>query len=173
MVNKHYGPLLSTGSIKAAGAGMATMDGSSPYVPQLKAGTGFGHGLKRALHFKWDFSIDGGAISTITLSPNGYPLPANTIISNVILNPVAAPVGVGASVAFGITGATSPTTCLKGITAITSFTVDLLLAGTPVGTAATSFKLATLGNVTMTISGAALTAGIIEGWVEYFEAANA
>lgn len=126
----------------------------------------FGIGLIRYVHVQYSFALDGGAISTIT-PKNTFQLPANAIPLRVIVNPTTAPVGAGASVSIG-TSAGSSTTSLLAATAITSLTLDAVVVGV-----ATPFKTTASGNVTFTITGAALTAGVIEAWIEYVEAAAA
>jgi hypothetical protein len=125
----------------------------------------FGFGSMRCAHAKYDFALDGGAVSTITLATNA-PIPANAIVMGGIINPTTAPVGATATLAFG-TLAGSSATSLKAATAIASYTIDALMATVPVFTAATSFKMSAAGAITMTIATAALTAGVIEIFVFY------
>ena len=133
--------------------------------------TEYGVQLMRVAHFKYDFSIDGGTIGLINLAKT-VVLPATAIIYDGMLKSVIAPVGAGASIAFG-TSAGSAANSIKAATAITSFTLGALLDVIPVSTAAASVAMTASGSITMTISGANLTAGLVEGWLEYFVAANA
>lgn len=126
----------------------------------------------------YDFSILGGAISTIQLidpvltdgsqpkllgtsSPQRLVLPPSFIIARVLIDVITAPTGSGASIALG-SGIAAATTDIKGATAVGSFTG--LLDGIPVNTAATSLKIPVATVLpglyaTMTISGGVLTAG--------------
>jgi hypothetical protein len=164
---KIYSPTLAVASIVHASQG-------TPYKAGSEWGPAgdFSVGLKRVFHFKYDFSIDGGAISTITLGTpgtSGPSIPSKAILLDVTLNPTTAPVGAGASIAFGVSAGGSTTT-LKAVTAITSFTIDALLKGAM--TPAAPVKMTAAGFPTMTISGATLTAGLVEGWIEFYVAAN-
>jgi hypothetical protein len=178
MTHKMFGKNLAS-RLKAPGPGEGTVGSSNPTVPELKQGAMLGHTFQPRIHFKWDFSVDGGAISTIQLntanSGSGYPVPANALIYFGLLNIVTVPVGGGASIAFGMSAgvASGPTTCLKNTTAISGLTLDSIVAMVPVNVAAGAFKTTAKGLITMTISGAPLTAGLVEGWLFYLEAANA
>ncbi len=164
---KSYSPVLATAKIVHAQKGTPYLQGS-----EYGVASDFSVGLKRVYHFKYDFSIDGGVVSTITLGTpgtSGPSIPATAIILDVTLNSVVAPVGSGASIAFGVSAGGSTTT-LKASTAITSFTLDALLKGAM--SPAAPVKMTAAGYPTITISGAALTAGVVEGWIEYLVAAT-
>lgn len=123
-------------------------------------------------HVIYSFATDGGAVSTITPLINAN-IPANSIIFGVILNPTTALTSGGsATIAVG-TSAGSSTTSLKGATAVASYTIDALMAGTPVFTAGSAVKLSAAGSVTLTVATAALTAGVMEVFVFYVPAKNA
>jgi hypothetical protein len=120
----------------------------------------------------YSFAADGGAISTITPSINST-IPANAIIVGVILNPTTALTSGGsATIAVG-TSAGSSTTALKGATAVASYTLDAVMAGVPVFTAASAVKLSAAGSITITVATAALTAGVMEVFVFYVVPTNA
>jgi hypothetical protein len=115
----------------------------------------------------YSFALDGGAISTIT-PVNTCVIPANAVITSVAWNATTVPVGSGASISFGISAgvASGPTTCLVNTTAISGITLDEVTK-----VAVTSFKTTAQGNITFTVTGAALTAGVVEIWVDYYESA--
>jgi hypothetical protein len=111
----------------------------------------------------YDFSVDGGAISTITLKTN-TTLPAGAIISGATVHAATAPVGTGATVAIG-TLAGSSTTSILTATAITSLTLNAVITGTVTGAA--PIRLTAAGAITVTIATAALTAGKLKIYVHY------
>ena len=126
--------------------------------------------------FVYDFSVLGGAVSTIPLlDEQGNPaiLPLASLVLSVVLDVVTAVTSAGsATVAFGC----NSTTDLLGATAKASLGTGLV-AGIPVMTAATAVKIvsgsgtaatltrrnfSTIGQaVTATVAVAALTAGKI------------
>ena len=139
-----------------------------------RSGTG-----KVCLHFHdiYDFSQNGGAVSTITL--NAW-LPANAVLTFGFVDLVTAVTGTsGGTIAVGFTGTLvgggTNTTCLLGATAIASFTpAELFLALIPTpATAATWIKTATAGQISVTIAVHALTAGKFEIYGDYYVATNA
>lgn len=166
-VIKKYSPELHTAPIRHASKGVPYLMGS-----EWGNAADFSTGFKHVYHFKYDFSIDGGAVSTITLGTpglSGPSIPSTAILLDVTLNSTTALVGAGASVAFGVSAGGSTTT-LKAATAITAFTLDAILKGAM--SPAAPVKMTAAGYPTITISGAALTAGLVEGWLEYYAAAN-
>lgn len=127
----------------------------------------------------YDFSVQGGAISTINLYDQAlvsfskpalgkqatpYPslvLPASFIILNALIDVLTAPLGGGASIAFSSGVAAND---IKTATAVGSLTG--LVAAIPVNTAATAVKVpaaqvapGAIPNIV--VSGGALTAGKI------------
>lgn len=130
-----------------------------------------GLGIMAVAHAIFNFAVDGGAISAITLASNAL-IPANAIVLGGIINPTTAPVGATATIAFG-TSAGSSATSLKAATAIATYSIDALLATVPVFTAATAFKMSAAGYITMTVAVAPLTAGVIEIFVYYVLPLNA
>lgn len=105
----------------------------------------------------YDFSVDGGAIATIT--PGNSPtLPLGAIILGGTIDiTTQLTSGGAATIALG-TSAGSSSSSLKGATAVASWTVGQL-ALVPVFTAATYVKLTADGRLTLTVAAAALTAG--------------
>lgn len=104
----------------------------------------------------WDFSLDGGAIGSITFTS---ALPANAIVTNVYTDEVTA-----------VTGATD-ITLKAGSTALTgsidftgsSGTNSQALAG-----AATAIKVAASSELSIAIATAAATAGLVRFAVEFY-----
>lgn len=118
-------------------------------------------------HAILDFSVSGGAISTIT-PPVSDLIPDNAILVAATINSTTAVTSLGsATVAVG-TSAGSSTTSILGATAKTSLTLDAVLNGAC--TFAAPVKLTAAGQITFTIGTAALTAGVIEVWVLYYVA---
>ena len=134
---------------------------------EVDSSSGRGLGLLRVARALYNFAVDGGATSTITLADNAT-LPDNAVIVGATINPTTAPVGATATISFG-TLAGSSTTSLLAATAIASFTLDALINGVP--TFAVPLKLTASGSITITIAVAALTAGVIEISLLYFVAA--
>ena len=162
---KVYSPQLAVSvAVPGPGAGTIPTTGITEFTGSSKIGLN----LKRSGHAVYSFASDGGAISTITPVLT-CTVPANAIVMNGMINPTTAPVGVGASVAVGVSAGSSNHSIL-GATAITSLTLDALVVATCL---ATPFKTTAAGLVTVTISGATLTAGIIEIFFEYYHAQNA
>lgn len=124
------------------------------YTPNSTAISGLGVlGLAKA---QYDFSVDGGAISTITPAKNAI-IPSKAIILGGIIDVLTTFVGATATISIG-TSAGSSAASLKAATAVASYTAGLL-AVVPVFTAATMVKMSAAGQVTLTIATAALTAG--------------
>jgi len=121
--------------------------------------TAAGIGYIRSFRATYDFTVDGGAISTITPA-SGASLPANAIIIGGLVYVEVAPVGSGASVSIG-TSAGSSTTSILAATAITALTLNSITDLVPVYTAASALRLSAAGNITFSISGHLLTAGKI------------
>lgn len=121
-------------------------------------------------HAIYNFTTDGGAISTITPAL-GASLPANAIIVGATINSPTAVTSAGAATVSVGTSAGSSATSILAATSKASFTIDALLNGVPVF--ATPVKLTAAGNLTFTIATATLTAGVIEAFVYYTVAQNA
>lgn len=145
---------------------------SSPAAASLASPFGLGGGLRMA-RFKYDFAVDGGAISTITLATNSI-IPANGIILGGILNPTTALISGGsATISFGLLAGSTGSAALKALTAVATYSIDALLPVVPVFTAGSAIKLSAAGAITMSIAVAPLTAGVLEGTLFYFVAAAA
>jgi len=161
---KEYGPSISQGSKTFTKVGQPTAQGIKITASATDQGVTQSHLVAYA---GYSFAADGGAVSTIT-PVKTCVIPANAVITKVAWNATTVPVGSGASIAFGLSAgvASGPTTCLVGTTAISGITLDEV---TVVST--TAFKTTAQANITMTITGAALTAGVVEIWVDYYQSA--
>lgn len=123
-----------------------------------------GLGLFRYAKAIYDFTTDGGGVSTIT-PILGATLPINAIVVGGVIDTITAPTSGGsATIAIG-TSAGSSSTSIKGATA---FGFSGLVAVVPLFTAATMFKMTAAGNITVTIAVAALTAGRLGINLVYF-----
>lgn len=115
----------------------------------------------------YDFAVLGGAVSTLALKDldgNTCTLQSGAIITNVIAHVVTACTSGGsATVSLGA----NTTTDLMGATAVASLSLNALLAGVPVGTAATAVRLTADRNISVAIAVAALTAGKVNYHIEY------
>lgn len=152
------------------GSGVDLDAGTVPETA-LAVSTAFGLGALRVARAKYDFAVDGGAVSAITPATNAT-IPDNAILLSVILNPTTALTSGGsATIAVG-TSAGSSANSLKTATAVASYSLDALLAGVPVFTAASAVKMTAAGSFTITVATAALTAGVLEISAVYFVAAN-
>lgn len=131
------------------------------------ANAAFGNSNRRLFHAQYSFANDGGADALIT-PKNNVTLPINSVITNFWINATTAIVGAGASISIG-TSAGSSAASLLGVTAITSFTLNAFVHGIPTPQTATSFvKLSAAGQITITPSTAALTAGVLELYGEFY-----
>lgn len=120
---------------------------------------------KNSLVCVFDFATLGGAISTIQLKDsqgNAAVLPAGSVITSVFIDSVVAVTSAGSATIALTTGVNAGD--LLAATAKASFSANALVAGVPVGTAATSVKVpntvAQGGTpISAVIAVAALTAG--------------
>lgn len=113
---------------------------------------------------KYDFAVNGGAISTITLAGGKgiNKLPVNAVILGGTIDVTTALASGGsATISLGTTSGSSASS-LKSATAVASWTGAGQLALTPVFTAGTMVKMTAAGSITATIAAAALTAGVFE-----------
>ncbi len=126
----------------------------------------------RSGYARYDFAVDGGshtAGSGIITPKTTWSIPSGAVVVLGSVNSTTAPVGTGATVAIG-TSAGSAGNSILTATAITSMTLDAVLAATA---NTTPFKMSAAGNITFTIATADLTAGVIELFVVYWTPVNA
>ncbi len=117
----------------------------------------------------YNFSVDGGAISTITPVQTAT-LPINAVIVAGTVNSITAVTSAGSATVSVGTDAGSSATALLGATAKASLSLNALINAVPVF--ATPVKLTAQGNITFTIATATLTAGVVEATFFYFVANN-
>lgn len=131
----------------------------------INASDQVGMGGAQVVKATYDFTVDGGAIATIT--PVSSPvIPAGAIVFGGLIDVVVAPLGGGASVAIGF-GTGAQNAALKAATAVGTYTIGAILALIPVWTAASAVKVAADTPITFTVSGGALTAGKIAVQIYY------
>lgn len=144
-----------------------------PTAPGAATGiwTAMGKVSVKTAYARYNFATDGGAVSTITpASAVNSTIPAKAIVFGVIINSsTAVTSGGAATIAIG-TSAGSSAASLRAALAVASYSADAIIAGAPVFTAGSSFKMTAAGQITFTVATAALTAGVIEVWVTYFVA---
>lgn len=123
--------------------------------------------IRRTKKFLYDFAVQGGAVGAITLTDEdgeAQTIPADAVIVSSTIHVITACTSGGAAtLAFGITGTAAG---FKAATAVGSYTLDAVFLGeasTPLHSGATA------KSVLLTVAAAALTAGKIEVFVEYFE----
>jgi hypothetical protein len=125
------------------------------------------HQNKSAVLAIWNFAVQGGAIGDITLvdsDGNNVVLPNKAVVTNVLVDTIT---GVTSGGAGTIALKANAAGDLLGTTAKTSVAAAGLVAGIPVGTAATAVKMTADRTLKMTVATAALTAGKIAFLVEY------
>lgn len=118
-----------------------------------------------ALRCTYDFAVNGGAVGTVNLKDpdgNDATLPISAIVTQVYIDEVTNVTSGGAAT---VSVGANTTTDLLAATAIASFSG--IIAGVPVGTAATMVKLTAARTLTASIATAALTAGKLNIFVEY------
>lgn len=113
--------------------------------------------------FDYDFAIDGGAISTITL--RGTAVPSGATVRGGFIEVTTVPVGATATISAGIEAAAD----LQAAAAISGapWSTTGRKSVIPAFTGATSIRLTANRNVSIVIGTAALTAGVFRIWVEY------
>jgi len=127
-------------------------------------------GVVGVAHALYSFATDGGAVSTITPAINST-IPAKAVITAATINSTTAVTSGGAAtVAIGTTATGGSTTSFLAATGNASFTANALLNGAT--TFAAPLKVTAAGSITVTVGTAALTAGVIEIWVQYYVATN-
>lgn len=123
----------------------------------MNASDQFGGGGLQVLKATYDFTIDGGAISTILLA-NSQVIPAGAIILGGIIDPITTLTSGGAAtVAVGI-GNGASAAALKAAAAMGTYVGGTPLAMIPVWSAG-FFKLAADGKISITIAAATVTGG--------------
>lgn len=116
--------------------------------------------------YVYDFAVDGGAVSTISLSGKAgvLSLPLKAVIKSLTIHVVTACTSGGSATVS--LGNTASATAYMAATAVASLTLDSIqtTAGVP-----NVINAANEQDMTLSIAVAALTAGKIEVHVEYYE----
>lgn len=112
---------------------------------------------KRITKVTYDYSVSGGAQSTITL--DGW-LPANCMVTNVYCREVT-----------NITGASATLKLVCGSVDLTGAELgtDIVTAEQALASSATAIYISTAGQLKVTIGSAAVTAGKLEYFVEWVD----
>lgn len=144
---------------------MSVLKDYSPRVGPAYLGTNFGQ--LRTARAKYDFAVDGGAIAEITPKTSDT-IPDNAIMLACYINSTTAVAATGgaANVSVGIVGIATNT--LLAATAKGSFTTDAIVIGIPVP--ATPVKTSAAGKISISPDTNALTAGVLEIVVVYYQA---
>jgi hypothetical protein len=151
-----------------------TVTGAEELRPTVSDGTGPRAqvaGIKRVFRYDYDFTKDGGAISTITLR-SAEKVPANFIALSAVADVAAAVTGGGgATIALQLEAAND----IRNAATIATGGFDTTgrKALIPVGTAATSVKTTVVRDLKLVVAVAALTAGRFSVFVEGYVAREA
>lgn len=133
-------------------------------LPALAA---VGEGIRRMHVAKatYDFSVDGGAVSSLGL---GVTVPSGAIVYQALIHHETQVAGTGADI--GVTLQTTDDLLADAGVELSpwSASAGTVLAGIPVGTAATAIILTADREITVEIEDAALTAGKFHVYVLYF-----
>ena len=154
-----------TGDVTISNAGVTAIGAGKVTEAMAVAPSTAGLGFVRFAHARYVFATDGGAIATITPAANAT-IPINAIILGGTCNVTTQLTSGGAATISIGTSAGSSTTALKADTAVASYTVGQVVL-TPVFTGATYLKLTAAGQITITVSTATLTAGVMDIIVLY------
>lgn len=134
---------------------------------RVQLGTQLVRNKVQVMRATYSFATQGGSsaadIALLDSDGKAAILPSGAIIKQVLISTVTAPTSTGsATIALKAQSAGD----LKAATAIASYTG--LIAGVPVGTAATMFKLTAARTIYATVAVADLTAGVINVFIEYY-----
>lgn len=129
-------------------------------------------GLK-VCHAKYSFATDGGAVSTITPAVN-CTIPINAVIWQAVTVVGATTVGSTGNVSVGLSAGAGGAAALLAATARASLTTGLMFQAPMVQTTASAsntgyVKMSAAGSVTVTIATNALTAGVLDVYIMYFD----
>ena len=161
-VTSTVGSNLLIGAVEVAAAtGVATVRVNLFGAPGF---SGQATGLKVA-HALYDYAVDGGATCTPV---NSDTIPDNAVVFGGVVNSTTAVTASGsATVAIG-TAAGSASNSILTATGKASLGADAVVVPTCV---ATPFKMTAAGKINVTVATGPLTAGVVEVWVFYGQAA--
>jgi hypothetical protein len=143
------------------------LNSSAVNAPLAQLGTQVTQKKLNVMKAVYDRTVLTGASGAVTILKDAAGgqavIPKNAIVKQVIIDAITTPTGGGASIALGL----NSTDDLKAATAVASYSG--IVAGTPVGTAATSLKVtSTAKAVTATISGGTVATGRLNVFIEYY-----
>lgn len=123
-------------------------------------------------HARYNFAVDGGAVSTITPKV-GCTIPINAVIYHAYITAISTTVGSTGNVSVGLSAGGAGAAALLAATARASLSAGTIFDGVPTATTASTanasyIRMSAAGNVTVTIATNALTAGVLDIDVEYF-----
>lgn len=127
----------------------------------------------KVAYARYDFAVDGGGAPGLITPATNSTIPANAIITSVIINSTTAVNGSSSTVSIGLSAGGGGAAALLAATGQASFSTDAKLAGVPIPNDATKWiKMSAAGVITLTSAVAALTAGVIEIFVTYYVTKN-
>ena len=141
--------------------------GQTNALPDTQLGTIALKGSLLSMKCQYSFAVNGGAAGVQNLKDElgqACIIPHKAVVRDVLVDVITAPTSSGpATLAIGTTGATTE---LKAAIAYSSYSA--LMAGTPVGTAATAIRYSAGNRIPfVTVGGAALTAGKFNVHIQY------
>lgn len=133
--------------------------------PVAEGSTAYAGALKWA-RARYDFAVEGGAVSTIALIGTAL-IPSGAIILGGFVEVTVVPVGAGASIAVQVEAANDivSAAAISGAPWSTTGRKSIV----PVFTGATTVKTTAARDVSVVISAAVLTAGVFDVFVAYIE----
>lgn len=135
--------------------------------PKVELGTLITKKKVQVLKATYSYAVQGGAstasINLLDTDGKAAKLPDNAVVKQVLIDVLTAPTSDG-SATIALTAQSAGD--LKAATAIASITG--LVAGVPVGSAATMIKLTAERTVQMSVAVAPLTAGKFNVFIEYY-----
>lgn len=91
---------------------------------------------KSVYQFQWDFTVNGGAVSSIPLTQINGPLPNNFVIQNACMDVIA-----------GLTGGAGATGAVTSGQAANDLVIATIVAGAPFSTTGLKITIPTLGTI--------------------------
>ncbi len=141
--------------------------GGAEGLRKIQIGTQLTDKKIQVMKAKWDFAVQGGAVSTINLKDvdgKDAVLPNKAVIRQVIIDRITAPTSAGGAGTIALNANSAGDL----LVAVDADTLSAIHAGVPVGTAATAVKTTAQRTLTAAIATEALTAGKIIVFVEYY-----
>jgi len=160
-----------TGDVTITNNGVTAI-GAGKVLDSMLAALSASAGLSRLgiAHFKYDFSVDGGAQGEI-IPASSPTLPNKAIVLWGIANVTTALLAAGGASTIAIgTHAGSAVNSLKVAASKTTYSLNAFLDLIPAFTAASVFKMSAAGQISITVATNDLTAGVMEAWVAYVTA---